>query len=77
MLQAINKQISKIGTHPISESWLNKKQVKQIFGYGESSLRNIEEHIEISKIKGRKFYSTKSVLSYIESNSKNGEDVKQ
>ena len=77
MLQAINKQISKIGTHPISESWLNKKQVKQIFGYGESSLRNIEEHIEISKIKGRKFYSTKSVLSYIESNTKNGEDVKQ
>lgn len=66
LLNVITKQISKIGTHPISESWLSKPQMKQIFGYSPNSLRNIEEHLEISKIKGRKFYSTKSVLEYIE-----------
>ena len=67
MLQAINKQISKIGTHPISESWLNKKQVKQIFDYSENSLRMIEPFLEVSRIRDRKFYSTKSVLDFIES----------
>jgi hypothetical protein len=67
LLKANKIQISKIMTHPISEIWLTKIQVKQIFGYSPNSLRNIEEHLEISKIKGRKFYSTKSVLDYIES----------
>ena len=66
-LKGINKQISKIGTHPVSESWLSKTQVKQLFGYSPNSLRNIEEHLEISKIKGRKFYSTKSVIEFIAS----------
>lgn len=66
LLKGIKMQISKITTHPISEIWLTKVQVKQIFGYSPNSLRNIEEHLEISKIKGRKFYSTKSVLEYIE-----------
>jgi hypothetical protein len=66
LLKGINQKISKISTHPISEIWLTKEQVKQIFGYSINSLRNIEEHLEISKIKGRKFYSTKSVLEYIE-----------
>jgi hypothetical protein len=70
MLQAINKQISKIGTHPISESWLNKKQVKQIFGYGETQLRNFIEENKIitSQIKSRKFYSVDSIISLIEKN---------
>jgi hypothetical protein len=67
LLKGINQQISKINTHPISESWLTKTQVKKIFGYSPNSLRNIEEHLEISKIKGRKFYSTKSILGLIES----------
>jgi hypothetical protein len=67
LLKGINQQISKMGNHPISDSWLTKKQVKQIFGYSESSLRNIEEHLEISIKKGRKFYSTKSVMEYIKS----------
>jgi bifunctional ADP-heptose synthase (sugar kinase/adenylyltransferase) len=66
LLKGINKQISKIGTHPISEIWLTKIQVKQIFGYSPNSLRSIEEHLEISKIKGRKFYSTKSILDLFE-----------
>jgi len=67
LLKGIKQQISKISTNPISESWLSKTQMKQIFGYSENSLRSIEEHLEISKIKGRKFYSTQSVLKYIES----------
>jgi len=75
LLIGIKQQISKISTHPISESWLSKPQMKQIFGYSENSLRSIEEHLEISKKKGRKFYSTKSVLTYIESDTKNGKDV--
>jgi hypothetical protein len=70
MLQAINKQISKIGTHPISESWLNKKQVKQIFDYGETKMRELEKENQLitSKIKGRKFYSLRSILELIEKN---------
>ncbi len=71
LLKGINQQISKIGTHPLSDSWLSKTQVKQIFGYSENSLRNIEKYLEISKVKGRKFYSTKSVLKYIELGFKN------
>ena len=67
LLKGIKQQISKISTHPISEIWLTKEQVKQIFGYSINSLRNIEELLEISKIKGRKFYSTKSILGLIES----------
>jgi hypothetical protein len=67
LLQSISKQLIKIGSHPISESWLSKTQVKQIFAYSENSIRSIEKHLEISKIKGRKFYSTKSVLGFIES----------
>jgi hypothetical protein len=66
LLKGINQKISKISTHPISEIWLTKVQVKQIFGYSPNSLRNIEEYLEISKIKGRKFYSTKSILDLIE-----------
>jgi hypothetical protein len=76
LLKGINQQISKFSTHPISEIWLNQKQMKQIFDYGENSLRMIEPFLEISKIKGRKFYSTKSVLDYIESNIKNEKDVR-
>ena len=67
LLTGINKKISKIGTHPVSESWLSKTQVKQIFGYSDNSLRSIEGYLQISKKKGRKFYSTKSILMYIES----------
>ena len=66
LLKGIKQQISKTSTHPISEIWLTKEQVKQIFGYSPNSLRNIEEHLKISKIKGRKFYYTNSVLEYIE-----------
>jgi hypothetical protein len=66
LLKGINQQISKIGTHPVSETWLSKVQVKLIFGYSDNSLRNIEKYLEISKVKGRKFYSTKSILEYIE-----------
>ena len=76
LLNGISKQISKMENHPISDSWLTKKQVKQIFDYSDSSLRNIEEHLEISIKKGRKFYSTKSVLNYLESDTKNGKDVR-
>jgi hypothetical protein len=67
LLKANKIQISKIMIHPISEIWLTKLQVKQIFGYSENSLRSIEGHLEISKKKGRKFYSTQSVLKYIDS----------
>jgi hypothetical protein len=67
MLKAIQKQISKISMHPISEIWLNQVQMKQIFDYSENSLRMIEPFLKISKKRGRKFYSTKSVLEYIES----------
>lgn len=66
LLKGMSLQISKIGTHPISESWLSKTQVKQVFGYSENSLRGVEKHLLISKIRGRKFYSTKSVIDYIE-----------
>ena len=75
LLKAINQQISKINTHPISESWLTKTQVKKIFGYSESSLKNIEPFLEISQPRARKFYSTKSVLGYIESNIKNDKNA--
>jgi hypothetical protein len=75
LLNGINRQISKLGTHPISQSWLTKTQVKQVFGYSENSLRCIEKYLLISKKRGRKFYSTKSVIDYIElgivSNEKN------
>ena len=77
LLKGIKMQISKITTHPISEIWLTKIQVKQIFGYSPNSLRNIEEHLEISKIKGRKFYSTKSILQFIESGIINSERSEQ
>lgn len=66
LLKGMSLQISKIGTHPISESWLSKTQVKQVFGYSENSLRGVEKHLLISKKRGRKFYSTKSVIDYIE-----------
>ena len=66
LLKGMSLQISKIGTHPISESWLSKTQVKQVFGYSENSLRGIEKYLLISKKRGRKFYSTKSVIDYIE-----------
>ncbi len=75
LLKGMSLQISKIGTHPISDYWLNKSQVKQIFGYSDNSLRSIEGNFEISKKKGRKFYSTKSVLGYIESNIKNDKNA--
>ena len=75
LLKGINQQISKINTHPISESWLTKTQVKKIFGYSESSLKNIEPFLEISQPRARKFYSTKSVLGYIESNIKNDKNA--
>jgi len=75
LLKGINLQISKINTHPISESWLTKTQVKKIFGYSESSLKNIEPFLEISQPRARKFYSTKSVLGYIESNIKNDKNA--
>ncbi len=72
LLKGINQQISKISTHPLSALWLNKNQMKHIFGYSENSLKAIEPFLEISKKRGRKFYSTKSVLLYIESkNEKN------
>lgn len=67
LLTGINKKISKMGTHPVSEFWLSKIQVKQIFGYSDNSLRSIEGYLQISKKRGRKFYSTKSILMYIES----------
>jgi len=66
-LKGISKEISKLSTHAISETWLTKTQVKKIFGYSESSLKNIEPFLEISQPRARKFYSTKSVLDYIES----------
>lgn len=75
LLKGISLQISKINTHPISESWLTKAQVKKIFGYSESSLKNIEPFLEISQHRARKFYSTKSVLGYIESNIKNDKNA--
>ena len=70
-LKGISKEISKINTHPISQTWLTKVQVKQIFGYCESSLKNIEPFLEVSQRRVRKFYSTKSVLEYIEMGMKN------
>lgn len=70
-LMSIMKAIQKSNNHSISETWLTKTQVKQIFEYSENSLRSIEEHLEISKIKGRKFYSTKSVLGFIQSGKNN------
>jgi hypothetical protein len=75
LLKEMILQISKLGTHPISETWLTKTQVKKIFGYSESSLKNIEPFLEISQPRARKFYSTKSVLSYIESNIKNDKNA--
>ena len=66
LLKGMSLQISKIGTHPISESWLSKTQVKQVFGYSENSLRGVENHLLISKKRVRKFYSTNSVIDYIE-----------
>lgn len=67
LMKGINQQISHINTHPICQSWLTKTQVKKIFGYSENSLRNIEQFLELSRIRARKFYSTKSVLKFIES----------
>jgi hypothetical protein len=67
LLNGLNHQISKLNTHPISHIWLNKTQVRHIFDYCETSLRNIEPFLEVSRIRDRKFYSTKSVLDYIES----------
>jgi hypothetical protein len=75
-LKGIIKKISKINTHPISQTWLTKTQVKQIFEYSDSSLKNIEPFLKISQTRARRFYSTKSVLGYIESNIKNEKDVR-
>ena len=66
-LKGIIKKISKINSHPISQTWLTKTQVKQIFEYSDSSLKNIEPFLEISRTRARRFYSTKSVLEYIDS----------
>jgi hypothetical protein len=67
LLNGLSNQISKLNTHPISPIWLNKTQVRNIFDYCDSSLRHIEPFLEVSRIRDRKFYSTKSVLNYIES----------
>ena len=67
LLKGIIKKISKINSHPISQTWLSKTQVKQIFDYSDSSLKNIEPFLEISQTRARRFYSTKSILDLIES----------
>jgi hypothetical protein len=67
LLNGLSNQISKLNTHPISPIWLNKTQVRNIFDYCDSSLRNIEPFLEVSRIRDRKFYSTKSLLDFIES----------
>lgn len=67
LVKNLSKEISKLNTQPFSQAWFTKTQLKQIFGYSENSLRKIEPFLEISQIRSRKFYSTKSVLKYIES----------
>jgi hypothetical protein len=44
--------------------------VKQIFDYGETKMRELEKENQLitSKIKGRKFYSLRSILELIEKN---------
>lgn len=50
------------------DTWLPKKVVMRFFDYGETQMRQleIEHHLEVSKIKARKFYSVQSILNLIE-----------
>jgi hypothetical protein len=77
LLNGLSNQISKLNTHPISPIWLNKTQVRIIFDYCDSSIRNIEPFLEVSRIGERKFYSTKSVLKFIESGFDNSQSSEQ
>lgn len=62
----------------LCDTWLPKKAVMRYFDYGETQLRQLEkEHnLEVSKIKGRKFYSVQSILNLIEKHKKpNNEQI--
>lgn len=56
----------------IALGWIPKKTVMRFFDYGETQMRQLEREncLEISKIKARKFYSTKSIINLIEQNKK-------
>lgn len=59
--------------NPIQKEWLTKKEMKKIFSYSDSALRRVEQKFVVSKIGVRKFYSTKSVLKFLEVNKINNQ----
>jgi hypothetical protein len=64
--------------NPIKNEWLTKEELKKLFSYSDTSIVRIEKHIKSSKIGARKFYSTKSILEFMEkksvTNEKNNEN---
>ena len=50
------------------QGWLPKKAVMRFFDYGATQMLQFEKeyNLEVSKIKGRKFYSVQSILNLIE-----------
>ncbi len=70
LIREINRKLDDFSVKGLYDVWLPKKSVMRFFDYGETQMRQLEkEHsLEISKIKGRKFYSVQSILNLIEAN---------
>ncbi len=60
--------INSFSENRLYDTWLPKKVVMRFFDYGETQMRQLEKehHLEVSKIKARKFYSVQSILNLIE-----------
>ena len=64
----LNRKVENISANVLYDVWLPKKTVMRFFDYGETQMRQIEREFELetSKIRARKFYSTRSILNLIE-----------
>jgi hypothetical protein len=51
------------------KDWLNRKNLKMLFDYSDSQIRELEKKssIKVSKVGRRRFYSVASILKIIES----------
>lgn len=67
ILKEINQKLDEFALKGLYDHWLPKKVVMRFFDYGETQMRQLEneQNLISSKIKARKFYSTKSILNLL------------
>jgi hypothetical protein len=72
-LITMQKQVMTLATLPeLHREWIPKHELKNFLGFGETQMNTIAKkyHLVSSTIGKRKFFSTKSVLNSLKSNSR-------